>query len=112
LKKAELERAIVVLQDLYDRNFDPVMKVSWKSYPDQSGHMYTLGCHRCHDGKHKRDDGAVLSKDCSLCHLILKKQMQKGNKLAVLTEETYPHPVDIGDSYKEMNCSECHGAGN
>jgi len=50
-----------------------------------------------------------LSKDCSLCHLLIKKQMEKENKVAVLTEETYPHPVDIGDSYKEMNCSDCHG---
>ncbi len=108
LKKAELERAIVVLQDLYDRNCDPVMKVSWKNYPSQSGHMYALGCFRCHDGKHKSNDGAVLSKDCSLCHLLIKKKMAKEKKLAVLTEETYPHPVDIGDSYKEMNCSDCH----
>lgn len=108
LKKAELERVIVILQDLYDRNYDPVMKVSWKNFPSQRGHMYSLGCFRCHDGKHKSDDGAVLSKDCSLCHLLIKKQMEKENKLAVLTEETYPHPVDIGDSYKEMNCSDCH----
>jgi hypothetical protein len=21
----------------------------------------------------------------------------------------YQHPVDIGDAWKEMNCSECHG---
>lgn len=112
LKEVELERVIVILQDLYDRNYDPVMKLSWKNYPSQTGHMYSLGCFRCHDGKHKSDDGAVLSKDCSLCHLLIKKQMEKENKLAVLTEETYPHPVDIGDSYKEMNCSECHGAGN
>jgi hypothetical protein len=24
----------------------------------------------------------------------------------------YPHPVDIGDSYLTMNCSDCHGTGN
>ncbi len=112
LKKTEFERIIVTLQDLYDRNYDPVMKVSWKNFPSQSGHMYNLGCFRCHDGKHKSDDGAILSKDCNLCHLLIKKQMEKENKIAVLTDETYPHPVDIGDSYKEMNCSECHGAGN
>ena len=112
LKKAELERVIVTLQDLYDRNYDPIMKVSWKNFPSQKGHMYSPGCFRCHDGKHKSDDGAVLSKDCNLCHLLVRKQMEKENKLAVLTEETYPHPVDVGDSYKEMSCSECHGAGN
>jgi hypothetical protein len=110
--EAELKRAIVTVQDLYDRNYDPVMKESWKSYPNHSGHMYSLGCFRCHDGKHKSDDGTVLSKDCDLCHVLIKKQMKKENKRAVLTEDTYPHPIDIGDSYKEMNCTECHGAGN
>jgi len=112
LKKAEIERVIAVLQNLYDRNYDPVMKVSWKNFPDQRGHMYTLGCFRCHDGKHKSDDGAVLSKDCNLCHQLIKLRTDKENKLAVMSEDTYPHPVDIGDAYKEMNCSECHGAGN
>jgi len=34
--------------------------------------------------------------------------MEKEKKLTVMTEETYLHPVDIGDSYKEMNCSDCH----
>ena len=111
-REAELKRAIVTVQDLYDRNYDPVMKGSWKNYPSQSGHMYSPGCFRCHDGKHKSDDGAVLSKNCDLCHQLIKKQMGKENTLAVLTEDTYPHPVDIGDSYKEMNCSECHGGGN
>jgi len=77
LKKAELERAIVVLQDLYDRNFDPIMKVSWKNYPSQGGHMYALGCFRCHDGKYKSDDGSVLSKDCSLCHLLIKSRWRR-----------------------------------
>jgi Cytochrome c3 len=111
-REAELEQVIVTLQDLYDRNYDPVMKLTWKSYPSQSGHMYSPGCFRCHDGKHKSDDGSVLSKDCNLCHQLIRTQMEKEKKLAVLTEETYPHPVDIGDSYKEMNCSDCHGAGN
>ena len=48
------------------------MKVSWKNFPDNTGHMYSLGCFRCHDGKHVSDDGKVLSKDCNLCHLLLK----------------------------------------
>ena len=111
-REAELKQVILMLQDLYDRNYDPVMKETWKSYPSQSGHMYSLGCFRCHDGKHKSDDGTVLTKDCSLCHLLIKKRMEKEKKKAVLSEETNPHPVDVGDSYKEMNCSDCHGGGN
>jgi hypothetical protein len=86
------------------------MKVSWRNFPNNQGHMYSLGCFRCHDGNHVSNDGKVLSKDCSLCHLLIKPRIEKEHKRALLTEDTYPHPVDIGDSYKETNCSDCHGA--
>ena len=39
----------------------------------------------------------------------MEQRIEKENKLSVLNEDMYPHPVDIGDSYKEMNCSDCHG---
>jgi len=64
-KKAEIERAIAEIQNIYSRNYDPAMKVNWKNFPDNAGHMYSLGCFRCHDGKHVSDDGRVISKDCS-----------------------------------------------
>lgn len=108
-REAELKQVILTLQDLYDRNYDSVMKETWKSYPSQSGHMYSLGCFRCHDGKHVSDDGKVLSKDCALCHLLLQQKVEAKEGRAILTLATNPHPVDIGDSYKEQNCSECHG---
>ncbi len=92
LKKTELKQVIAILQDLYDRNYDPFMKVSWRNFPSQTGHMYSLGCFRCRDGKHKSDDGAVLSKDCSRCHLLIKVQKGKEKKRAVLTEENIPIP--------------------
>jgi hypothetical protein len=38
--------------------------------------------------------------------------MEKEKSQAILTIDPYPHPIDIGDSYKEVNCTECHGAGN
>jgi hypothetical protein len=110
-KKDEIERAIVKVQDVYGRNYDPAMKVSWKNFPDNAGHMYSLGCFRCHDGKHVGDSGRVLSKDCSICHLLITHTLDRSKGQAVFTLAAYPHPVDIGDSYKEMNCSDCHGDG-
>ncbi len=108
-KKAKIERAVTELQNIYGRNYDPAMKVSWKNFPDNRGHMYSLGCFRCHDGKHVSDDGKVLSKDCALCHLLLQQKVEAKKGRAILTLATNPHPEDIGDSYKEQNCSECHG---
>jgi hypothetical protein len=110
-KKAEIERAIAEAQNVYDQNYDPAMKVSWKNFPDNAGHMYSLGCFRCHDGKHLSDDGRVLSKDCSTCHLLITHTLDRSKGEAVFTLAAYPHPADIGNSYKEMNCSDCHGGG-
>jgi nitrate/TMAO reductase-like tetraheme cytochrome c subunit len=108
-KKAEIERAVTELQNIYGRNYDPSMKVSWKNFPDNASHMYTLGCFRCHDGKHVTYNGKVLSKDCALCHLLLTQKVEAEKRRGILTLATNPHPVDIGDAYKEQNCSECHG---
>ena len=108
--KPQIERAIVELQNIYDRNYDPFMKASWKSFPDNSGHMYSPGCFRCHDGKHVTDDGRVLSNDCTLCHTLVKHDLADNGRSAIVTLMDYPHPEDVGDAYKEVNCSECHGA--
>jgi hypothetical protein len=65
--------AINALQGAYDRNYDPHMQVSWKNFPNNQGHRFSPGCFRCHDGKHRSDDGTVLSRDCSLCHLLIER---------------------------------------
>ena len=111
-KRPAIEKAIAEIQKIYTQNYNPAMKVSWRAFPDNSGHLYSLGCFRCHDGKHQSDDGQVLSKDCSLCHTLIKHSLDKDKKQALLTVDPYPHPSDIGDSYKEMNCSDCHGSGS
>jgi len=108
-KKAAIEGAVGRLQSIYSRNYDPAMKVSWKDFPNNAGHMYSLGCFRCHDGKHVASDGTVLSKDCDTCHLLLTRRIEAKADQAIVTVATNPHPVDVGDSYKEENCSECHG---
>jgi hypothetical protein len=109
-RQDDIRRMITEVQNVYDRNYDPHMKVSWKNFPDHRGHLYSPGCFRCHDGNHVSSDGKVLSKDCNLCHLLIKSERSKDTRSAVLTSADYPHPVDVGDSYKEMNCSDCHGA--
>ena len=60
-KKAEIDRAISEVQKIYARNYFPEMKVDWKRFIDNIGHLYYPGCFRCHDGKHVSDEGKVLS---------------------------------------------------
>jgi NapC/NirT cytochrome c family, N-terminal region len=112
-KEGSITEAIKALQSAYQRNYDPHMKVSWKNFPDNQGHRFSPGCFRCHDGKHRSDDGAVLSRDCSLCHLLIERVGDAGTggqDKALFQAMKNPHPVDIGNSWKEMLCHECHGA--
>jgi hypothetical protein len=108
-KAAAIRQAIEGVQAIYNRNFFPNMKVAWNTYPDHIGHFYTPGCFRCHGGKHKSEDGKVISKDCDLCHTVLgqkQENVRPGTKV-----KGFIHPTDIGDSMIAMNCSECHSAG-
>ncbi len=107
-KKPQLDRAIQEVQKIYSRNYFPEMNVSWKKFPNHIGHMYSPGCFRCHDGKHKSKEGKVLSRDCNVCHTILSEQFEKENVRLSLTGVEYNHPVDIGNAWKEENCSDCH----
>jgi hypothetical protein len=107
-KGAAIERTVDEIRRIYSRNYFPSMRVSWKTYPDNIGHMYSPGCFRCHDGKHVTENGTVLSKDCNLCHTILAQQFQQDTLRLSLGGIDYRHPVDIGDAWKETNCNECH----
>lgn len=107
--KSDIDRAIVEVQKIYSRNYFPEMRVSWKNHLDNIGHMYYLGCFRCHDGKHVSDDGKVLTKDCNSCHTILSQSFENEPVRLSLNGLEYKHPVDIGNDWKEVNCSECHG---
>jgi hypothetical protein len=63
-----VERTVAALQALYRRNVFPEMKVTWGTYPDNQGHVTSIGCFRCHDGAHVDKDGAVIGADCEYCH--------------------------------------------
>jgi hypothetical protein len=110
-EKIKIDSAIDQAQTIYRRNYFPEMGVSWKEFPDNLGHLYFKGCFRCHDGKHVSDDGKVLSRDCNTCHTILAQQFEQDTLRLSLGGIDYKHPVDIGDAWKEMNCSDCHNPG-
>ena len=68
-----LARTVAAFQDLYRRNVFPAMKVTWGAYPDNSGHVTSNGCFRCHDGEHKARDGSTISADCEYCHTQIER---------------------------------------
>jgi len=70
-----LQKAGRALARLYRDNIFPDMKIGWDTYPSHLGHRGEeediRGCFRCHDEKHKTQEGKTLSQDCDLCHELL-----------------------------------------
>ena len=109
-RRADIDATVKQLQDIYKLNYFPEMKVSWKGFADHIGHMYSPGCFRCHDGKHVSSDGRKLTTDCTACHIILSQKFGDEAPRVSLNGLPFRHPGDVGDAWKQMKCSDCHGA--
>ncbi len=116
-KEAELGASIFqaaeVIVQIYRENFFPEMNVSWKEYPDNVGHWIFPGCFRCHDGKHKSDDGQVIRRDCEICHTMPESAPSKhwSEVLPVGKKWDNWHPWDLKYQHAELNCNVCHDGG-
>lgn len=67
-RKTDIDGAVAATVAIYRRNVFPSMKVTWRTYPNNIGHVDFPGCFRCHDDAKKTSDGRVISQDCELCH--------------------------------------------
>ncbi len=104
-KQDSIKGAISEVQRIYQTYFFPEMKTSWRTHPNNIGHLYYQGCFRCHDGEHVSPAGKVISNDCNVCHTMLDQS-------ASLTPEArqggeFRHPVALGDLAK-LKCTVCH----
>lgn len=100
-KKASIERGTAALQQIFKTTRFPEMRVDWRTHKDNVGHMYSMGCFRCHDDQHVSGDGKRISKECDACHTVLGG----GGETA-----QFEHPVELGD-LREFNCKDCHTGG-
>jgi hypothetical protein len=66
----DVEKALLVVQDIYRRNVFPEMNVRFGTYPNNIGHIDFPGCFRCHDENHKTRDGKTIGQDREACHAI------------------------------------------
>jgi hypothetical protein len=105
-----LPAAISEAQRIYATTVFPERKADWRVYPNNIGHKDWLGCFRCHDNKHKTEQGqSVRSSDCTSCHTILSQG--KGAELDMLSGKglEFAHPG--GDLDPELTCADCHNGG-
>lgn len=107
-QKDRIDRAVAETQKIYQRNFFPEMRVTWRGFPDHIGHMYSAGCFRCHDGKHVNEAGKVLSRDCNICHTLLAQKFENDKQEVSMQGLNYRHPVDVDKAWMDMNCYDCH----
>ena len=87
-------QAGVALGDAYTWNNFPHMKVTWNLYPNHIGHKDSPGCFRCHDNKHKTEDGDKVGKKCGTCHEIVAEEESDSKLLQELgLQEEPPEPA-------------------
>jgi hypothetical protein len=104
-----IDSAISNIQKAFAENTFPGMKVTYDRYPEHIGHLESEGCFRCHNNSFKSESGRTITKDCNLCHTILGQGKPGSMQLTNIRETLeFTHPVDIGDAWKEANCSDCH----
>lgn len=105
-----IQQAIKGIQDTYQKNIFPEMKVNWDAYPNHIGHLEFNGCFRCHNDRHTTSSGRKISQDCNLCHSIVA-QGTPGNMQVIpgidQSLEFY-HQDDPDQAWKGNLCSDCH----
>ena len=87
---AEVEQAGKTLGDAYCWNNFPHMRVVWNTYPSHLGHQQSPGCFRCHDNKHKSEDGEKVSKKCGTCHNVVVEEESDSKLLQELGLQEAP----------------------
>ncbi len=107
----DIEAAVTVCQEIYNRTVFPAMKVNWTTYPENIGHRNWPGCFRCHDGKHVSKDGKVLTRECTACHTMPQRgPVEALGALPPVTDETW-HPFVLKGKHAEILCDRCHSPG-
>ncbi|HEV2392006.1 MAG TPA: NapC/NirT family cytochrome c [Verrucomicrobiae bacterium] len=108
--EAPVRQAIASVQQIYQDNFFPEMKASWRDYPNNIGHKDWPGCTRCHDDNHFAADHKrkITFSNCQQCHIILAQS--SGEQSQTLKTEGVPFNHPAGD-YSGMACNDCHNGG-
>ena len=103
-------RAIAGIQEAYQKNFFPEMKVKWSAYPNHIGHLEFNGCFRCHNNNHSTEDGRTIPMDCNLCHSIVAQGTPDSMQVIKGLDESleFFHMDDPDGNWKDGLCSDCH----
>lgn len=107
----DIAETVAALREIYQSNFFPEMKVSWRKYPDHLGHFQSAGCFRCHGTALATPAGKTITMDCNVCHTLIQQGGGKGAQTISAQGLTFQHPVDVGGAEMQGNCAACHSGG-
>ena len=115
----KVDAAIAALQEAYRGAVYPEQKSDWTTHPSNVGHEETVGCFRCHDGKHLNQHGQAIRLECNLCHSI--PVVSGPNQFVADIEISRgPEPqshrnsnwISLHHQVYDATCSNCHTTGN
>jgi NapC/NirT cytochrome c family, N-terminal region len=106
----DLDRLVAAGREIVGRSYFPAMRVDWRTYPNNIGHLIFPGCFRCHDGQHLDERGTPLSHRCSTCHLFEVPAQIDGAEELVETAG-FKHPIALAGKHAALRCDRCHTGG-
>ena len=107
--EALINQNIIGIKKAYAANVFPEMQANWDNYPEHIGHTVYNGCFRCHDDMHVSSTGKKISKDCNLCHTIVKQGTGSNMEYSNIDSGlVFKHPVDVDGEEKVSLCTDCH----
>lgn len=68
--KPQIEAAAASLWEYYQNAVFKDQKMDWATHPDNSQHLDSPGCFRCHDGKHLTTSNEAIRLECNICHSV------------------------------------------
>ncbi len=107
-RRADVERSARAVCELYHRTFFPQMRVDWRTYPENIGHLNSAGCFRCHDGLHIDASGTAISSTCETCHTFLNPVEGKPDQLVM---GPFQHSMSLAQ-HPLLRCNQCHNGGD
>ncbi len=104
-----IQNAVTEIANILSNNYFPKMRASWRSFPDNIGHLHSPGCFRCHDGNHVSPEGKVLTNDCNACHTFKSEILPSEPHQPIKIVNDFVHPGYDDEAIKRQNCVFCHG---
>jgi mono/diheme cytochrome c family protein len=115
----QIDDAVEILKSIYNLLYYPDQLLDWQTHPNNTGHLDSPGCFRCHDGQHFSEAGEVVRLECNLCHsipqVVRPGEIEPSIPLATGLEPTsHLDSTWIARHHNEFDvtCANCHTTSN